>query len=184
MNRMRLVKKREKALLITLVIVVLLFVVFYLGVKLRYEYWHFYVHNKLTVFLDKEFRVLLTKYGKANSFASFEAKDQVGVIVTYPMMSNSKYSIQLRLAKNTKRDDFLFRAEISSPMKKTHYDTGNPPIHMLIPIEYFDKVVERGLTQHQINRLVRTAEREGWEPMGVSKTVKLKPPIVLDFGGE
>ena len=170
-----------RVIIISIAIAAFLTVVWFLGYKLRYRFWHLYVHNNLTVFMDKEFRVLLSRYGAFGERASLELKDSVGVIITYPITQSSEYTVQLRLLKHTKSGETNFRAEISSPGQKAHYDTGNPPIYMPISMHSFTVVVEKGLSEEQIGRLIRTAEKVGWESVGVNKTVKLKPPIVLDF---
>jgi hypothetical protein len=177
------IRKNSKKIIFLIIVALILFSIsLYVGVKLRYKYWHFYIHNRLILFLDKEFRDLLNKYGE--DFASFEKKNKVGVLVTYPIKNNVNYSIQLRLAKDLKENVFFFRAEIASPMKKAHYNTGNPLIYMEIPMKYFNRIVEEGLTQNQINRLIETADKVGWEAIELNTEIKLKPPVIVKFNDE
>jgi hypothetical protein len=166
---------------IVVTVFLLLFAGLYLGgIEFRYKYFHYYVHHRLFFLLDREFKDLLHKYSRDNKFSSFETKTSRGILVTYPLR-NENYKIQFRLEKDLLTNNFHFRAEIASPSEKSHYDTGNPQIYMQIPMEYFNQVIERGLTDNQIEKMLDTAQKVNWEPEGLDKPLKLKPPIVLKF---
>lgn len=169
---------------IVLIVILLFAILFYAGVNLRYKYWHFYVHKGLTLFLDREFSELLNRYKKNNNFASIEGKDMKGIIITYPIKYHPRYSVQLRLEKNLITNTFVFRAEISSPEKKSHYDTGTPPVYMEIPMRDFKKVIHDGLSYEQIDLLIRSAEKANWRPVGVNVQENIAPPIILEYKKE
>ena len=154
---------------------------YYAARTLRYKYWHFYVHNGLTFLSDDDFRELLKKYKNDHTFASTEGKDVRGIIVTYPIKNHPKYFIQLRLEKNLQSNSFMFRAEIAAPQTQAHYDTGNPPIYMEIPMQYFEKVINEGLTGEQLNSLITTASKEKWKSTKPNAEIRLQPPIVLEY---
>ena len=183
MVNLNLSKKKMTIFIITMLFFLLVSI--YLGgIKLRYKYWHFYIHNRLVLLLDKEFSDLLNKYGKENNIASLEEKNRVGIMIKYPQVINTSYAIQLRLIRDLNRGEFLFRAEIVSSGKKAHFDTGNPPIYMEIPMIYFNRVIEKGLTDEQINRLENAAKKANWKAVGLDKSVEIKAPIVLKFNNE
>jgi hypothetical protein len=177
--------KRSKLVIVVITIIILLgLMALYAGITINHKKWHFVVHNKLNFLLEKEFRELLNSYGKENNFASYEKKNAVGIIVTYPLENTTDYSIQLRLEKDLMSRKLSFKAEVSSPYKKKHFDTGNPPVYIDIPMEFFGNIIEKGLTQRQINILIETADGAGWETIELDTEIKMKPTIVLPYIAE
>jgi len=154
---------------------------YFVGIFTRYTHWHFFVHKELTLVLDAEFRKLMNKYAANDNFASIEGKNMRGIIIDYPVKKRFPYNIQLRLEKNLLSNSFAFKAEISSPDKKSHYDTGNPPIYMEIPMQYFEKVIDGGLEEDQINALIVTAMKKNWESTKLNTEIRRQPPIVLEY---
>lgn len=152
-----------------------------LGYLSRYKYWHFYVHNRLNIFLDKEFKGLIEKYGTGDNYASIEEKDHVGVLITFLKRKDYPYAIQFRLSKNISINTFEFRAEIASPIRKSHYNTGTPPIYVNIPMQYYGDVLRDGLSKRQIERLFETAYESKWRPLKNDKQTQVGQPVVLPY---
>ena len=178
-------KSLRKRLFITsgLLLILLAAVAVCFGYGLRYRYFHFYVHKGLIFFLDEEFKDLFNRYAKNRNFASTKGVDGLGIIVTYLDSENDGLSIQFRLVKNLKDDEFSFNAEIASPERSSHYNVGNPHIFMKIPMESFENVVQNGLTERQINRLIDTARKSEWKPFERKESLEIrpKPSVIVDF---
>lgn len=162
------------------IVIAILGITFFMGTQYKYKYWHFFVHKKLYFFLDEDFRRVINKYGRQN-VASFESKDGKGIIVFYPSTRLPGYLIQLRLEKNLKSQTFMFKAEIVGGVDGRHYDLGNPPIYMNIPMRYFDEVISKGLKSDSVEKMINIAQQVGWHPLGLNNPQQIKPPVILEY---